>query len=158
LGSGKTEPGAFGEALKGKHGELVESFEVLEDSRLVLHVEAENLLEFAGVLRDEYGFTIPIGGGAVDYLDQGVFEMNYYLNNPDLGFIAILRTKVDRGKPELASMTQVWEAMSFHERETHEMFGIDFKGHPNLVPLLLPPDWKGGYPLRKDFKGEGVED
>jgi NADH:ubiquinone oxidoreductase subunit C len=54
-------------------------------------------------------------------------------------------------------MTEVWEAMSFHERETHEMFGIEFKNHPNLVPLLLPPDWKGGYPLRKDFKGEGVK-
>jgi NADH-quinone oxidoreductase subunit C len=48
--------------------------------------------------------------------------------------------------------------MSFHEREAHEMFGIEFEGHENMIPLLLPPDWKGGYPLRKDFKGEGSEE
>jgi NADH:ubiquinone oxidoreductase subunit C len=48
--------------------------------------------------------------------------------------------------------------MSFHEREAHEMFGIEFENHPNMIPLLIPPDWRGGFPLRKDFKGEAVED
>ena len=36
--------------------------------------------------------------------------------------------------------------------------GIEFEGHPNMIPLLLPPDWTGGYPLRKDFKGEGIKE
>ena len=52
--------------------------------------------------------------------------------------------------PSLASATAVFRGASWHERETHEMFGIDFAGHPNLVPLLLP-DGFDGHPLRKDF-------
>jgi NADH-quinone oxidoreductase subunit C len=83
--------------------------------------------------------------------------MIYYLMNPSTRFILTLRVNLPRDNLKLPSMTQLWEAMSFHERETREMFGIDFEGHPNLIPLLLPPDWRGGYPLRKDFKGEGAQ-
>ena len=144
---------SFNEAQK----EIVESVDVFEDTRASIKAKKDKIIEAAEVIRDEYGFVIPIGGGAIDYPEENSMEMNYYLNNPDSDFIIIYRIPVDREKPVLPSMTQVWEAMSFHERETHEMFGIDFEGHPNLVPLLLPPDWKGGYPLRKDFKGEGVE-
>ena len=144
---------SFGET----HGDLVESVEVFEDIRASVRAKDDKIIEAAQVLRDEYGFVIPIGGGAIDYPEENKMEMNYYLDNPDTDFIIVYRIDVDRNKPVLPSMTQVWEAMSFHERETKEMFGIDFEGHPNLVPLLLPPDWKGGYPLRKDFKGEGVE-
>ncbi|MCW4014140.1 MAG: NADH-quinone oxidoreductase subunit C [Candidatus Bathyarchaeota archaeon] len=134
-----------------------ESVEVFEDTRASIKADKDKIIETAEVLRDEYGFVIPIGGGAIDYPEENRMEMNYYLNNPDSDFIVVYRVPVDRENPVLPSMTEVWEAMSFHERETHEMFGIDFEGHPNMVPLLLPPDWKGGYPLRKDFKGEGVE-
>ena len=139
------------------HGKLVESVEVFEETRASIKPKSKKIIEAAEVLRDEYGFVIPIGGGAIDYPEENRMEMYYYLNNPDLDFIVIYRIDVKRRNPELPSLTQVWEAMSFHERETCEMFGIEFEGHPNLVPLLLPPTWKGGYPLRKDFKGEGVK-
>jgi NADH-quinone oxidoreductase subunit C len=56
----------------------------------------------------------------------------------------------------MPTLTMVWGAMDFHEREAHEMFGIEFEGHTNMIPFLLPPDWRGGHPLRKDFKGEGA--
>lgn len=144
---------SFGEV----YNELVESVEVFEDTRASVKAKKDRIIEAAEVIRDEYGFVIPIGGGAIDYPEENRMEMNYYLNSPDSDFIIVYRVPVDRENPVLPSMTQVWEAMSFHERETKEMFGIDFEDHPNLVPLLLPPDWKGGYPLRKDFKGEGVE-
>ena len=139
------------------HGDLVESVEIFEDTRASIKAKKRNVIKAAKVLRVEYGFVIPIGGGAIDYPEEKKMEMNYYLNSPDSDFIIIYRIEVSRRRPSLPSMTEVWESMSFHERETHEMFGIDFKDHPNLVPLLLPPDWKGGYPLRKDFKGEGVK-
>lgn len=144
---------SFSEAQK----EIIESVDIFEDTRVSIKAKKNKILEAAKVIKDEYGFVIPIGGGAIDYPEEKRMEMNYYLNNPESDFIIIYRIPVDREKPVLPSMTQVWEAMSFHERETHEMFGIDFEGHPNMVPLLLPPGWKGGYPLRKDFKGEGVE-
>jgi len=139
------------------HGKLVESIDIFEETRVSIKAKNKKIIEAAEVLRDEYGFVIPIGGGAIDYPEENRMEMNYYLNNPDSDFIVVYRVDVKRKKPVLPSMTQVWEAMSFHERETCEMFGIEFEGHPNLVPLLLPPTWKGGYPLRKDFKGEGVK-
>jgi len=61
-----------------------------------------------------------------------------------------LRTFVAGDPPRLASLTPVWSGANWHERETFEMFGAVFDGHPNLVPLLLPDGFEGN-PLRKDF-------
>ena len=147
----------FISSFKGNHGKLVESIEVFEETRASIIAKRDSYIEVAEILRDEYGFVIPIAGGAIDYPDENRMEMNYYLDNPDSDFIIIYRVHLTRDDLVLPTMTTVWEAMSFHERETKEMFGIDFEGHENMIALLLPPDWKGGYPLRKDFKGEGVE-
>jgi NADH-quinone oxidoreductase subunit C len=62
----------------------------------------------------------------------------------------LVRTLVARDTPVVESIVDMYPGASWHERETHEMFGIDFAGHPNLVPLLLPPEFEG-HPLRKDF-------
>jgi NADH-quinone oxidoreductase subunit C len=61
-----------------------------------------------------------------------------------------LRTRVPKDAPELPSLTSVWRGADWHERETYEMFGVRFAGHPNLVPLLLPDGFEAN-PLRKDF-------
>jgi NADH-quinone oxidoreductase subunit C len=61
-----------------------------------------------------------------------------------------LRTSVPRDGGRLPTLTDVWAGASWHERETFEMFGVVFDGHPNLVPLLLPDGFEG-HPLRKDF-------
>jgi NADH-quinone oxidoreductase subunit C len=61
-----------------------------------------------------------------------------------------LRTHVARDGGRLASLTGVWPGANWHERETFEMFGVVFDGHPNLVPLLLPDGFEG-HPLRKEF-------
>ena len=155
--SEKTNLSEFIASFSDAHSDLVESIEVFEDTRASIKVKDDKIIEAAEVLRDEYGFVIPIGAGAIDYPEENRMMMNYYLNSPDSDFIIVYRVNVDRGNPVLPSMTKVWEAMSFHERETKEMFGIDFENHPNLIPLLLPPDWKGGYPLRKDFQMEDAE-
>ena len=62
----------------------------------------------------------------------------------------LLRTTVPHEAPVLPTATGVFAGAAWHERETHEMFGVDFTGHPNLVPLLLPDSFEG-HPLRKDF-------
>jgi NADH-quinone oxidoreductase subunit C len=62
----------------------------------------------------------------------------------------VLRTHVPRDAAQLTSLTSVWPGADWHERETFEMFGIEFDGHPNLVPLLLPDGFEG-HPLRKEF-------
>lgn len=152
----KNNLAGFIEYFSKTHGDDAESIEVFEETRASILVRLESFISLAETLRDDYGFDIPIGAGAIDYPEENRMQMIYYLSSPDSDFMVVYRINLNRDALELPSMTKVWEAMSFHERETHEMFGIDFKDHPNMLPLLLPPDWKGGYPLRKDFKGEGV--
>ncbi|MFF1376986.1 NADH-quinone oxidoreductase subunit C [Streptomyces sp. NPDC058308] len=62
----------------------------------------------------------------------------------------LLRTTVAHEAPVLASAVDVYAGAAWHERETHEMFGVTFEGHPGLTPLLLPENFEG-HPLRKDF-------
>ncbi|MET7357571.1 NADH-quinone oxidoreductase subunit C [Streptomyces sp. NPDC005562] len=62
----------------------------------------------------------------------------------------LLRTTVAHEAPVLASAVDVYAGAAWHERETHEMFGVTFEGHPGLTPLLLPESFEG-HPLRKDF-------
>ncbi|MET8283909.1 NADH-quinone oxidoreductase subunit C [Streptomyces sp. NPDC005132] len=62
----------------------------------------------------------------------------------------LVRTTVPHAAPVLASAVSVYAGAGWHERETHEMFGVTFEGHPGLDPLLLPEGFEG-HPLRKDF-------
>ncbi len=62
----------------------------------------------------------------------------------------LLRTVLPRDRPHVATLVDVYAGADWHERETAEMFGIVFDGHPNLVPLLLPDGFEG-HPLRKEF-------
>ncbi|WP_181797904.1 NADH-quinone oxidoreductase subunit C, partial [Streptomyces sp. WELS2] len=62
----------------------------------------------------------------------------------------LVRTTVPHEAPALPSATGVYAGATWHERETHEMFGVVFEGHPGLEHLLLPENFEG-HPLRKDF-------
>jgi NADH-quinone oxidoreductase subunit C len=86
---------------------------------------------------------------AVDQLDDG-FDVVVHLFSTRHKHRALLRTRVPRDDPRLGSLVEVFPGAGWHERETHEMFGIGFDGHPHLMPLLLP-DGFAGHPLRKDF-------
>ena len=85
----------------------------------------------------------------VDEADSG-FAVVIHLYAPPHGPHLHIRTVVPRSQPRLASATALFAGASWHERETHEMFGIGFDGHPHLVTLLLPDGFEGN-PLRKDF-------
>jgi len=65
-----------------------------------------------------------------------------------------IKTQLAEGQ-SLATATGIWPSANFDERETWEMFGVVFEGHPNLERLLLIPEFKG-FPLRKDFPLEGL--
>jgi NADH-quinone oxidoreductase subunit C len=144
------------ETITASHAEQIESAEVLRSLRVSVVVKREAFLEMAEVLRDEYGFKTPSAAGGLDYPREERMQMIYYLFNPDSRITLTFRVDLPRDDLILPTLTAIWEAISFHEREAHEMFGIEFEGHPNMIPLLLPPDWRGGYPLRKDFKGEAA--
>ncbi|MEU8391964.1 NADH-quinone oxidoreductase subunit C [Micromonospora sp. NPDC048842] len=86
---------------------------------------------------------------AVDELAEG-FDVVAHLWSTRLRHGLLLRTRLPRGAPTVASVVDVYPGAAWHERETHEMFGIDFAGHGELLPLLLPPEFEG-HPLRKEF-------
>jgi len=153
-----TREEAFVKSVKATHPDLIVSAEVLKSKRVSAVVKREGFLDVGRSLKEDFGFTQPVSGGAVDYPKENRMQMIYYLMNPSSRFMLTYRVDLQRDDLVLPTLTQVWEAMSFHEREAHDMFGIEFEGHPNMIPLLIPPDWKGGFPLRKDFKGEGIEE
>ncbi len=86
---------------------------------------------------------------AVDELDEG-FSIVAHLWSTTLRHGVLVRTRVPRDTPAVESVVAVYPGAAWHERETHEMFGIDFAGHGELRPLLLPEQFEG-HPLRKEF-------
>ena len=80
-------------------------------------------------------------------------EMLYHFTFEDARLVVTLRAKLDKAKPEIDSLASLIEGANWVERETHEILGINFKGHPDLRRLLLPEDWpEGVYPLKRDYQ------
>jgi NADH-quinone oxidoreductase subunit C len=80
----------------------------------------------------------------------GEFAVVAHVFDPTATAHLLVRTRVPRADPRLPSVTTVFRGADWHERETFEMFGVIFEGHPDLRPLLLPDGFEG-HPLRKDF-------
>ncbi len=76
-----------------------------------------------------------------------VYDFNHYTSFCRL----TVRVRVPRSNPQLPTISAIYPGADWHERETHDFFGIKFLGHPNLIPLLLPED-SDFHPLLKDFK------
>jgi NADH-quinone oxidoreductase subunit C len=106
----------------------------------------------AARLMDEHGFAIDAVTG-VDWLAEGQMEVIYDYFHPVHGLRVAVRARLPRENPEIPTISEVFPGANWHERETHDFFGIRFTGHPNLTPLLLPED-AVYHPLRKDFSGE----
>ena len=87
----------------------------------------------------------------VDWIKDNKLEVVYDYNHWDISCRVVVRTFLDREKPELPTISEVYTGANWHERETHDFFGIKFMGHPDLSPFLLPED-ADYHPLLKDFK------
>lgn len=128
----------------GPRAALSESF-----GELTVDVAAELWPDLVAFARDGLGMTFFDWLTGVDEPPDriGVVAHVYDL---DRRAHLLLRTAVDRADPRLPSVTGVYRGADWHERETYEMFGVVFEGHPDLRPLLLPDGFEG-HPLRKDF-------
>jgi NADH-quinone oxidoreductase subunit C len=115
-------------------------------------VEAEQILTFCDRLKYEpatrmdYLFCLT----AADRKDG--LNVIYYMTSTSYAHSLIVRTIVtDRESPAVPSVSSVWKAAEFYEREVFDLFGIRFKDHPDMRRLFLEESWVG-YPLRKDYK------
>jgi NADH-quinone oxidoreductase subunit C len=126
-------------------------------------VEPAQIREALTSLKDD-GYTVLVFLTCVDHLaDQSRdfaarYELVYQLRDMDRLRDIRVRTFVDGEPPEIASAHDIFPPANWDERETFDMFGIKFTGHPDLTRILMPDDWVG-YPLRRDFPvgGEIVE-
>ncbi len=84
------------------------------------------------------------------------FEVVYHLYSIPKRHRLRLKVKADEGEP-VPSVIDIWPAADWPERETYDMYGVIFDGHPNLKRIYMAPDWEG-YPLRKDYPLRGYKD
>src|SRR5580658_8592698 len=122
-------------------------------------VAAADLLSVLKALRDEFRFDMLVDLTAIDWA-QGTsprFTVVYHLfSTSDHGYFRVAAACPFDDSPALPSATGLWMAANWHERETFDMFGIGFSGHPDLRRILM---WDGYpyFPLRKEFPLAGIE-
>ena len=80
--------------------------------------------------------------------------MVYHLSSTRYRHNIVVKCKLDRSAPVIPTVCDIWRTAEFHEREVFELFGVDFRGHPDLRLFILPEGWEGRNPLRKDFEDE----
>ena len=118
---------------------------------LVFALTPDRLLPVARRLRDEFGFDLFLDVTAVDWPGQPLrFEVIHHFYSTTDKVRVRLKTRVAEQDPTVDSLTALYGAAGYMERECHDMYGIVFRGNPDLRPILLYEGFVG-HPLRKDY-------
>jgi NADH-quinone oxidoreductase subunit C len=140
------------EKLKERFGaDILDSHAAHGEETIV--VDRERALEIMKALSAEpdFAFNMLTDVTAVDWPDrQPRFEVIYHLNSLERRHRLRVKVPVDGGDPWVHSACGVWKAANWLEREAYDMFGIEFRGHPDLRRILLYDEFVG-HPLRKDY-------
>src|SRR2546426_7280761 len=120
----------------------------LKGDFLGLEIDRTHLVAVCRFLRDQLGFDLLSSISGVDMLDH--LETVYHVRSTVRGQLLQLKVRLDHEKPEVDSVVSVWPTANWLERETYDMFGIKFAGHPDLRRMLLDDDFEG-HPLLKSF-------
>ncbi|MCY0884525.1 MAG: NADH-quinone oxidoreductase subunit C [Firmicutes bacterium] len=125
------------------------------DQPTLLVASPADLPEVLAALKAD-GYALLLDVTAVDFLPRRPrFEVVYHLTRPEGGPGSRLRVKVPVAEgEEVPTATRLWPGADWPERETYDLFGIVFQGHPHLARIYLPDDWEG-HPLRKDYPRTG---
>lgn len=121
----------------------------LDDGLPLLCVAPEALASIAAAAK-ELGFDYLVCITGVDYPVDDQIEVIYNLYNYHRREALVIKARIPRGVARLPSVSGVWRAALFLERETYDLLGVHFEGHPKLKRILLPEPWVG-HPLRKDY-------
>lgn len=145
------------EKVTEKESELISSIESQFESVEISSEEGffsfiadrENFHDILSTLKDK-GFDHLSDIAGIDYIDEEEFELIYHLWSHEKKLRCAVKVQVPRESPSIKTIVDLWKGAQIHERENHEMFGVDFEGNPNLTQLFLE-DWEEIPPFRKDF-------
>ena len=121
---------------------------------LTLTIAAEEIRAAAATLQAA-GYNFFEDLTAVDWFPSSPrFQLSYHILSHSFKERIRLRVLLEDASPAVESITPLWPAANFYEREVFDLFGIRFEEHPNLRRIMMPDDWQG-HPLRKDYPVEG---
>lgn len=123
---------------------------IQRDRRIWVTVDNEDLIALCNFAK-EIGFTHLSAISVTDWPQDEIFELTYHIWSYSEKIVLTIKTKIDRATPTIDSVTLIWkENAQIHERELHELFGVEFEGNGDLTHLFLE-SWDGPPPFRKDF-------
>jgi NADH:ubiquinone oxidoreductase subunit C len=122
--------------------------------RVFITVPRDDLIKTVNILASELNVQHLSTITARDTGTEFDILYHFFLN----GVVITVRTSCPRNDPTVDSIVDVFPGAILYERELHDILGIVPKGHPDLRRLVLPEDWVGGYPLRKDWKPAGGDE
>jgi len=141
------------EELKSKITELLATATVEEGGQsLTINVEPGEWRLLAERLRNDpslffdYLFCLT----CIDWKTH--LTMVYHLDSTKFRHVVVIKSKLPADNPVIETVSDIWKTADFHEREVYEMFGVNFRGHPDLRLLILPDGWEGKRPMLKDFE------
>lgn len=137
------------------HSAILETAQAFGETTLI--ADPSKIVELCRYLKDSEKFIRLSAVTAVDwYPAEPRFEVVYHLHSLECNARLRIKCRLGGAGPAIDSVTPVWRGADWYEREVYDMFGIQFRGHPNLVRILMPTDWEG-YPLRKDYPVHGYK-
>ncbi len=149
------------DALEEAYPQFSDAIErvVVDRGEITIHIVPAKIAEVCQVMRDDPAlrFELLSSVSGVDYfgLEERRLHAVYQLTSMTYRRRVRLECAVTAENPHLPSVTTIYPTADWQERETYDMFGIVFDGHPNLTRILMPDDWDG-HPQRKDYPLGGV--
>jgi Ni,Fe-hydrogenase III component G len=138
------------EKLKENFGSDIISTVKKSEKRAVITINPDAILKVAEYLYKTTGFRFIIATAL--HTKKG-FEIHYHFSLDAIGLILNIHVILDKENPEIESLSNMFNASNWIEREMHELFGINFLNHPNQEKLISDGNWaEGVYPYRKEFK------
>lgn len=136
--------------LAGRFAESILNVRRPSPARAYVEIRPAAVRAIAGHLFHDRGARFNTASG-VDGRDR--MEILYHFTLEEINLLVSLRVRLPKTNPEVESLTPLFEAANWVEREMHELLGIHFTGHPDLRRLLLPEEWpEGVYPLRREYR------
>jgi NADH-quinone oxidoreductase subunit C len=143
------------DSLRERFGAEVVSGEIVHAGQTSVPIAPERIAEVCRFLKDEQQFRRLSGVTAVDWHpNEPRFEVVYLLHSIERNERVRLKCRLAGAAPEIDSVTGIWANANWYEREVFDLFGVRFRGHPDLRRILMPEDWQG-HPLRKDYPVDG---